>query len=317
MLLQFVLLAISLLILPIRPSLLSTSLSSPQKLVKTYLLNENGQSTGEYINKVQQNLQNNGAIPKKGRSAFRVATYNIHFYTDISGNQNLDNMINDIKNMDASVIVLEEVDKDSPEKVINKLKKIGYKNIIYDLDRGNDGHSADTGNLVAAKKGYRMKHLKTLLIGRGRSAIVAKVKRKGREVVVIGTHLHHVWNEGHVRRNQAKSLLSYIRKHIVPKYKYYLLAGDMNEAIQYDGIQAFIRSGSLVETFHALGWNAPEMTCWAGTTIDFIFASPALIKLTMDAYLYHTVQSDHMPVMAGFRLFGNKLKSKKEHGRRY
>lgn len=280
------------------------------KMVPSYLSPQQRRDPTAYWEAVRSHLGNNKYIPQPGPDTFRVATYNIHYYRDIKDERdNLEAMLKDIKRIDPSVVVLQEVPSSDSARVLRKLQQIGYGGVRLDINK-KQGKLVFCGNLVAAKTELKLKHLETLYLDEIRNAIAVSVHWKGYDIAVIGTHLHDDYREGWVRKREAEIIMGWINKAVTPNYLYYLVLGDMNEGWAGDGVQVFPTQG-MVEVFRGLGGAHPQMTCWAGVEIDFIFSSTRLMGRCVGAFLWHSVQSDHMPVLADFEIpnrFGGEQK---------
>lgn len=270
-------------------------------LVPSYLSPHQRRDNTVYWAQVKQYLHSNQNIPRPGPDTFRVATYNIHYYRDIKDvRDNLDAMLGDIEAIDPAVVVLQEVPSSDSERVMKELQRRGYEGMRLDINK-RQGRLVFCGNLVAAKPELQLRHLETLYLDEKRNAIAVNVHWKGYDIAVIGTHLHDNYQDGWVREKEAKTIMEWVDRVVRPHYHYYMILGDMNEGWNGPGVQVFTTQG-MVEVFRGLSGIPPQMTCWAGTEIDFIFSSPRLMQRCVGAFLWHSVQSDHMPVVADFNI---------------
>jgi len=210
----------------------------------------------------------------------------------------LDAMLRDVKAINPAVVVFQEVPREDPKHLVKALKKMGYTDVRLDINKIRD-RLVFCGNLVAAKPGLRMQHIKTLYPSAKRNAIAVSVHWKGYDIAVIGTHLHDHYQESHIRKQEAEAIMDWVDKEVRQRYLYYLILGDMNETWGKPGVQVFADRG-MIEVFRGLRRAYPQMTCWRGSEIDFIFSSAPLMQRCIGAFLRHSVQSDHMPVLADF-----------------
>ena len=90
-----------------------------------------------YLNHIKSN-QN--SLKKKKKDNLRVATYNIHYWTDVWENNSLNKIMDDIEYINADIIFLQEVifgvkykvnnKTINTESVIDKLDNLGYYTIF-------------------------------------------------------------------------------------------------------------------------------------------------------------------------------------------
>jgi endonuclease/exonuclease/phosphatase family metal-dependent hydrolase len=280
----------------------------PQPLVETYRQSRGDLDKTTYYHQVKAALENNRYIPDWKSGIFRVVTYNIHYYRDILDKFNLEHMINDIKRTNPTVVILQEVPWEDRDLIKRHLLGAGFKYTITEINV-TKGNAAFCGNLIASRDSAKIKHLKTLRFDDERNAVVVQVEYNGHKIAVVGTHADDNHRYPNNRKKQAKKVLKYIKHDLVRHYDYIVLAGDFNESYENAGVNLLGTSAFVEEVFRGLRWPAPQMTCWAGTAIDHIFASPELMKLAKGAYLFHSVNSDHMPVIADFKLTRSRRKA--------
>lgn len=107
---------------PLDPPRQSTDARSPIELKRDFIL------------LIDQNLKKNEAIPKINPTYLRLATYNIHYFTDVSDTKNTyDNILSDIQNIDADVIILQEILIGGNDIIINPSITLNLSNLYSDL----------------------------------------------------------------------------------------------------------------------------------------------------------------------------------------
>ena len=57
---------------------------------------------------------------------------------------------------------------------------------------------------------------------------------------------------------------------------------------------------TFMETFNAIGAQPPYSTHWTGTRIDYIFVTKAADIMPIGSYVYHSILSDHLPIISDF-----------------
>jgi endonuclease/exonuclease/phosphatase family metal-dependent hydrolase len=112
-----------------------------------------------YIKYVNSNTYK---LVKKPKNKFRIATYNIHLWTDVFEKSRLKNIMKDIKYIDADVIVLQEVifgikynlngRTINTEKVIELMRSMNYHTIFCNVLPTWFG--GIYGNMMCVKKHY-------------------------------------------------------------------------------------------------------------------------------------------------------------------
>lgn len=269
----------------------------PQTQPPTYRNNAQKASRHVFERHEKAHAYINNEIPAVSDDSVRIATYNIHYHKDLyAANSNNESVRRDLSNFNPTVVVFEEVESNvnhpNRKQFDQMLDSLGYKYREF-----YTAH-AWLGNMIASKLPLTMIATEDLTNGRG---ILASSFMVGdRKIAVLGTHLE-VQN-GSIREQQTKQIVAFLKKHIIGKFDRYLLTGDMNASWTSPEIQTFRDSGLLNEVFEAARAPPPEYTCWAGTTIDFVFTSRTLSDELYGPYVYHTVSSDHLPVMVDIKV---------------
>ncbi|PJF18666.1 hypothetical protein PSACC_01522 [Paramicrosporidium saccamoebae] len=237
----------------------------------------------------------NPAIPAVCDEAFRVVTYNIHYHRDLhdsAGNNDL--VKGDLLKFNPSAVIFQEVEANSNarQEFDKMLDSLGYRNRVFAAAK-----SAWLGNMIASK--YPLTSIGKVELSSVRVLVAASAVIDGKKLAILGTHLEVGSSDS--RQKEVQHILDYIKNTISPTYDRYVLGGDMNAHWNSAEIKTLRNSGRLAEVFETLKADNPKYTCWAGTTIDFIFASPVLSKELYGAYVYQTISSDHLPVMVDLK----------------
>ena len=237
----------------------------------------------EWIEEHQKEM--NARIPHRSSNYLRLATFNLHYQVDRRDNSDSTELILDaIGSVDADVLVLQEIGLYYTALLKEGLEKFGYQ--IVSRCKENEG--LYNGIVVRALSANQ---LFTLDLPEDRCAIFASVVHNEKTYTIIGTHLTHKTETE--RMLETQSILKRI-----PKNSNVILAGDMNSQESSPVIEAAKEAG-LRSVFKA--GTEPEMTCWHGTTIDYILISEQM--QSKGSYIYLSPASDHLPVLADLDCF--------------
>lgn len=242
----------------------------------------------------KSNLHLNSFIPSAPSNGLRVVTYNVHYFKDLHAKvSNVQNVLADVRAMDAGVIIFQEVltsTWDSDRKAFDAgLNSLGYKYLYFD-----NSSSCFLGNMIASR--YPLQNLTSLDLGAARVLVEAEVPlQNGDKLTVFGTH----WEVGNpaTRLGQSKKIIDHINSKGGKAMGKFLLGADFNAHYMSPPIQNLLKSGLMRNSFNILNWPHPNYTCWAGHAIDFIFAGNDLTKNVIGSYVYHTLSSDHLPII--------------------
>ena len=263
----------------------------PQTQPPSYRVGGLKASRGLFEQYDKVNIIYNVEMPEVCDEALRVATYNIHSHKNLYSDAiNTNSVEEDLKRINAGVVVFQEVVNEGSERhgFEKMLDKLGYVHRIEGMSTG-----AFLGNMIASK--YPLVKLGHININWKRNVVAAAINFGEWKMAILGTHLEV--KSAEVRQKQTREILEFIEKSIGPTFDLYLLAGDMNAEWNTSEVQHLATNGKLHEVFEAIDAPYPKYTCWAGTSIDFIFASTQIANKVAGAYNYHTTSSDHLPLM--------------------
>lgn len=233
---------------------------------------------------------------------FSVLTYNIRFGHDLHGQLNLERTGELIKQSQAQLIGLQEVDchHEGRSQNIDQAQKLGqYLEMEYCYAPAID-RDFKFGNLVLSD--FPMQQTKKLILPKkgtreDRSVAIAEVCIGNQDLTFLSTHLGLDQDE---RLEHIKYILDYIQTLATPV----ILVGDWNEqpgSPAYNEITKILKDAACEvnkneATFSYLA-PSPNM---ANVRIDFIFVSPEIKVL--DVETIEVWASDHLPVKAKLRL---------------
>ena len=185
---------------------------------------------------------------------FKLASYNIRKSVGIDWVRNSQRIVNVLEELDADIVVLQEVDRRFGTRKGTLLthelnQRLGYKLVDISVHQPSQGWH---GNALLYRTGF-----KVIESGRvnlpafaPRGAVSALFEKSDQQFRIIGTHLALL---GNMRKKQIKTLVDYIDsdKKDVPT----LLAGDFNEW-KSDGVayRAFAQTLNVVTpgaSFHS------------------------------------------------------------------
>lgn len=272
---------------------------TPQTQPPSYLTKKSPKSSRHLFEKHDKsNVIYNGEIPAVCEEAMRVATFNIHYHRDLHDQaSNTKDVAADLQQFDPTVVIFQEVVADPDDRARmafdQMLDGLGYLHRVVGASQG-----AWLGNMIASK--YPLQSLGMLDLGSHRAVHAAAITVGGRKVGVVGTHLEV--SSSNARLKEAQKIVTFLQKYVAPHCTEYILGGDMNAHWGSPEIKQFVEAGTLKEVFGVVKAPYPQYTCWAGRTIDFLFASPNLAPHLAGSYIYHTISSDHLPVMTDILL---------------
>lgn len=261
----------------------------------------------------------------------RVCTYNVHLWSDSRGRSNVDRVIALLRSLDCDVVALQEVLREGSqlERVAHELGMhfaLGAESWLGNalLSR----HPLDAVEVTPITGAYE----------EGRCLLAAAVLSPEGRFHVCSTHLDPAYEDTRLR--QLERLLAAARG----RASEHLVMGDFNALRLSDyppAVLAAVRSrraaydreeprGEVVERMDAAGYvdafrlaRSPgradyraslvwplsgdeRSTCWAGTRIDYVWASEALLARyeVRDAACVESGASDHAAVTVDLALLG-------------
>ena len=286
-----------------------------------------------FINDCNKLSQENKKIPNAKGNIVRIATYNVHFWTDAQKNKNYDGILKIILMINADILILQEVLLFDQKRIEEDFQKMGYYVRKFCATQGRK-----FGNMILSRLPLTSKPIaKTFEIdkksgGEQRCFINFKVQLPNKEVVsVYGTHLDVYNGESH-RLAEINELLKFTQ---LDKCKNIIIAGDFNsvrkkdyqynvngkltwdlycktmeqlkkEKISTETLDTIEKNG-YQDCFSLANISMPKFTCWTGTVIDFMFLSKYWTLPIKGCYTFYDCASDHLPIIMDVEL---KIKAK-------
>lgn len=276
----------------------------------------------------------NNAIPAhiSNDESVRVATYNVHMWKDAHGAKNFDAIMNTISQVNADVLVLQEVLMFDKEYIMKRLKELGY--VHTSAGRTATFGGTFFGNMVVSKYPFNTSAslIKTYdadqkYPGERRCYIKSTVQLpQNKEITVYGTHLDVYDETENLRTQEIQELIADSAHSKTPC----IIAADYNAVrkkdYQYEvngkSVWAMLnesnkkRTGmptqtraletleqhNFVDSFTSNNQQNPRATVWSGTAVDFLYLNDAWQKQNADlslgkSYVYYSSASDHLPIL--------------------
>lgn len=231
---------------------------------------------------------------EEGRRLLKVMSYNIHHGKDIFGRHSLDEIAQIIKDTDADIIGLQEVDNGvARSRFKDQIKYLAEKlsmNYIYGHNHNLLG--GKYGNGILSK--YPVENYENLYLPSGREQrglLSASINVDGRQMDFLVTHLG--LNQGE-RHKQIKSIMKYLETLSNPV----VLLGDFNARSDAEEMrllqQKLIDTAALANKDKEATFNLPILS----ERIDYIF-----LEFDFSPRSYEVIKSrasDHYPITATF-----------------
>lgn len=253
----------------------------------------------------KEGLYNSMEMLKKDGD-IRVMQYNIHFGVGTDEKYDIDRIVKAIKEINADIIVLNEVDKhySSRSNWMDMAKYIAEQlgmNYVYDSSIRNEPTSAsggrlrEVGNAVITKYDIRFVETKFFSEGDTWPRVISKsvvTLPDGRKLNVAMTHFGLIES---IRLTQAKEAMEFLEEESKGAL---LLCGDLN-AIPTSAEVKYI-SARMKDAFigKPTAYTFSSMT--PSSRIDYIFGSDAIIFRGNAATIRNTLASDHLPIFTDF-----------------
>lgn len=284
----------------------------------------------------------NAYIPVNNPGLARIATYNVHFWTDSLRKRSYEDILNVITSIDADILMLQEVrlfSTKEAQKIKNDFESIGYMfQVFMPMKNWSKKEGDGFGNMLLSK--YRFLQLPIKKVydvdqnkGEERNFINVVIKLPDNNILsVYGTHLD-VWDgSGVIREQEVQELIAAAKKDtnanivlaadwnaIRDRDYQYQVAGNLVWDLQTDifmqreglslklkGIPtralSYIEESGFRDCFTRAGLVGPKYTVWTGTVVDFLFCSPLWSLPISGSYLYFSAASDHLPVIMDIKL---------------
>lgn len=248
----------------------------------------------------------------------RVATFNVHGWSDARGASNVDAAIDLLRGLDCDVVALQEVLRDEAS-----LQRVAASLEMHVAQGANSW----LGNALLSRFPLEETETVTLTTGyeEGRCAVVARVQAPGGALVLCATHLDPMYEVTRLR--QLEKLLAALSGRGPAQ----LVMGDFNALRLQDYAPdrlAAVRAareendreaprGEVIARMDAAGFvdvfrrhhgdvgvaalpDAARASCWVGTRVDYVWATPALLARWPLGGVRHVANevSDHAVVLA-------------------
>ncbi|HEV2601990.1 MAG TPA: ankyrin repeat domain-containing protein [Candidatus Babeliales bacterium] len=288
----------------------------------------------------------NARIPEKTARVVRIATYNVHLWKDLSGNHAYQDILEVIAQIQADVLVLQEVLMFDEAQIKKDLAGLGYVYPPTFAPMDQIG-GVQFGTMIVSKYPFVQPPSRIVYAANNqrekRNFINAKIRVSGDSIVsVYGTHLDVRDETGKTRELQVRELLEHVQK---DEHDNIVLAGDWNAVRRSDyeyevagksvwdmQTEQFLKRvegrfelheiptnalqdierNNFKDCFTAAGIAGPKYTVWSGTEVDFIFCAQKW-NLSIDGcYLYFSAASDHLPVIMDVRIAKTKFAKERD-----
>lgn len=258
----------------------------------------------------------------------RIATYNVHYWTDPFQRPNFDNILAVIQRINADILILQEVswgvsrfNNRTTEQIKEAFRGLGYRHFFF--GQAAHFHQAPFGNVIISKYPFvrvpRSTVFQHLPVNNERRCLLHGVISlpHNHEISVYGTHLDVHDATGVVRRNQIQECIDLMNH---DERANVLIAADFNEVREQDyehhvwdllrrdnlrrndptptNVARLLTEAQFVDCFRAIGIPSPRFTVWNGTIVDFIYLKRYTWVLPLiGCYAYYDAASDHIPII--------------------
>ena len=255
----------------------------------------------DYLLKIKQRKKLNNI--NKNNNELRIATYNVHYWTDVYEYNKYLLILEDISSIDADIIFLQEVlfgsiykingDSINTTDLILRLEKMGYYiifcNILPTWYNGLYGNMFCVKNEIKEKinsTNYTLDKLDSCYSGNNKidSETRCYIILEYLEYLIVGVHLD-VCNEDN-RYNQMNNIMNKIDKR-----KKVVILGDFNSLKESKTIK-YIKNNNFKSIINT------DITVWSGIQCDYIFTNFEQIEEVKEitGNIYYTENSDHLPL---------------------
>lgn len=272
----------------------SRSTESPQDHPASFTDPNQRQEVREeaFVQFIHSNKHLNQHIPASAPAeGMRIVTWNLHYFRDgFDKKSTLNEILWDVKEMGADVYLFEEVHMDTskPDRHAfdSGLTALGYR---WQHVRGAPG--SILGQMIASR--FPLSNLGYLELGYQRIMIEAELALENNgKLALFAGHWQNADNKA--REMQARMTIDHIKRNGSASF---IFGADFNAVYSSEAIQTLASSGLLKNSFDVLQWQHPNVTCWSGREIDFIWVSNEIEKHVVGTYLYYTLSSDHLPII--------------------
>ncbi|MFM7183436.1 MAG: endonuclease/exonuclease/phosphatase family protein [Planctomycetota bacterium] len=235
--------------------------------------------------------------PAAAEGTLRILSYNIHHGRGTDGVVDLERIATVIRGCDADVALLQEVDDQTVRTghVDQPAELARLTGLHVEFGRQIDYQGGRYGQAILSRTPLLAPQVHVLPGDPDREtriAFSARTTAAGRELVVVGTHLHHL--DPAARLEQARAIVA-LDLGTGPA----VLGGDLNALPESDPVR------ELLATWSSTG-AGPLPTFPAGAPVrqlDYVLHRPAGVLEAVECrVLDEPVASDHRPVLAVFRV---------------
>jgi len=279
----------------------------------------------------------NAAIPlhEKNNKYVRIATYNVHSWHDPHAKSNILGIMQVIANMNADVLILQEVSLFDADLIRYLLQVMGgytYGSFVKAANHGGNPF----GNMIISKYPFvKPPVLKTFEADKEnasthfekRGYIAATIQLPGKkQITVYGTHLDVYDETEWLRLQEVQELHDAIASEEGPC----VIAADCNAVRSCDyayclrgkvvwdmlSERHIKRTGTEISTYaldllELYGYVdcftknnqlCPKFTAWSGTTVDFIWLNKSFDLPISGCYTWYSAASDHLPIIMDVKI---------------
>lgn len=257
----------------------------------------------------------------KSSNSVRIATYNVHYWTDLYEKPSFDKILKDIAIINADILCLQEVSFDRTkfnpynyDQLMGKFRDMGYCDYVEVY--GSQYLGSRFGNLILSRCKMDNKLWGTLHKGN------VKVRRgyclasfKDLNVDVCCVHLDVFDESGDTRRKQLEEMLKLVS---APRENL-IICGDfnsirkqdyepkrLNTIINHDHLRGIVTDTQTLQKLDELNYKTSfehaqkksDCTVWSCRAIDHIFLHSNCPYKIVKSEVHYTINSDHFAIYA-------------------
>jgi endonuclease/exonuclease/phosphatase family metal-dependent hydrolase len=234
-------------------------------------------------------------------TTFRVMTFNIHHGRGLDGQVDLERIAELIRRENADLVALQEVDKGVARTARRDLSAelAALTGLTAVFSNNFHFQGGEYGNAILTKfpvTQWHNHHYQMLRVGEQRGLLQATLNIRGREILLLNTHIDYRGDDAERWMNVAE-IESVIRQH--PNHLI-ILCGDFNDT---PGSRVHARLSETFSDVWEVAGAGPGFTFPADEPrkrIDFIWLSHQSGAKALRAWVPQTDASDHLPVVAEF-----------------
>lgn len=230
----------------------------------------------------------------------KIMSYNIHHGVGLDGDLNLERIATVIKNSNASIIGIQEVDRFYGERSdfqdqAKELALLLDYNYCYgaNVEKPSEHSEIDKGQYgVAILSKYPIIEERHMLLNsfgeEQRGVLTAKIAVYDKELYVYNTHLGL---DTKSRVSQVNELIELTKQHSGPN----ILVGDFNTEPESEEFQLLLQQTDLIDSFQNIKDAHTFPVLNPHKRIDFILTSSTLENA--EQTVIHSEASDHLPIV--------------------